>query len=107
MAKLSEKRREQLKIAQRNYREKKKIAGEKQIARWVKESDNLIMDNQKPITNNQKLITDNQIEIISNQLANIKTIISDYEKNIHPTSVRWDIAKKLLTELKQVIDTKE
>ncbi len=100
MAKLSEKRRAQLKEAQRKYRENKRLNGVKQVSVWVKESDSLITNNQM-ITSNQ--ITGNQFESVQNQLAKIQEIIKDYEKHAHPSSVRWDIAKKLIAELKKVL----
>lgn len=101
MAKLSEKRRAQLKEAQRKYRENKRLNGAKQVSIWIKESDSLITNNQM-ITSNQ--ITGNQELIICNQqLEHIKLIVSDYEKHAHPSSVRWDIAKKLIAELKKVL----
>lgn len=107
MAKLSEKRREQLKEAQRKYRENKKLNGIKQVSIWVKESDNLIINNQKitdnPITSNQDVIISNQLESIQTQLVKIQEIIKDYENHAHPSSVRWDIAKKLLADLKKVL----
>ncbi len=107
MAKLSEKRRKQLKEAQRKYRENKKLNGIKQVSIWVKESDNLIINNQKitdnPITSNQDVIISNQLESIQTQLAKIQEIIKDYENHAHPSSVRWDIAKKLLADLKKVL----
>lgn len=100
MAKLSEKRRAQLKEAQRKYRENKRLNGAKQVSIWIKESDSLITNNQM-ITSNQ--ITGNQFESVQNQLAKIQEIIKDYEKHAHPSSVRWDIAKKLIAELKKVL----
>lgn len=107
MAKLSEKRRAQLKEAQRKYRENKRLNGAKQVSVWVKESDSLITNNQKitsnQITGNQELIISNQFESVQNQLAKIQEIIKDYEKHAHPSSVRWDIAKKLIAELKKVL----
>jgi hypothetical protein len=106
MAKLSEKRRAQLKEAQRRYRENKRLNGIKQVSIWVKESDSLITTNQEidnnPITSNQDLIINNQLESVQNQLAKIQEIIKDYENHAHPSSVRWDIAKKLLADLKKV-----
>jgi len=112
MAKLSEKRREQLKEAQRKYRENKRLNGIKQVSVWFKESDNLITNNQdlltcnqqitnNQITSNQDLIICNQLESVQNQLAKIQEIIKDYENHAHATSVRWDIAKKLIADLKK------
>jgi hypothetical protein len=38
-----------------------------------------------------------------NQLAQIKAIVSEYESKAHPSSVRWDVAKKLITDLKKAL----
>lgn len=102
MAKLSEKRRAQLKEAQRKYRENKRLSGAKQVSIWVKESDNLISSN--PITSNQDLIINNQLELLQNQLAQIKEIIERYEGHAHATSPHWTQAKKLIAELKKVLE---
>ena len=99
MAKLSEKRLAQLKEAQRKYRENKRLNGQKQINIWISSNqetpDNLI-------TSNQDLISNNQLESVQNQLAQIKAIVSEYESKAHPLSVRWDVAKKLIADLKAV-----
>jgi hypothetical protein len=101
MAKLSEKRREQLKEAQKIYMEKKRLSGEKQLNIWIKEGANLITNNQDLITNNQDLIT--------NQLELIKAIIDKYENELNRSprslrSPRWENAKRLIGELKQALD---
>jgi len=38
-----------------------------------------------------------------NQLAQIKAIVSEYESKAHPSSVRWDVAKKLIADLNQAL----
>jgi len=38
-----------------------------------------------------------------NQLAQIKAIVSEYESKAHPSSVRWDVAKKLIADLKKAL----
>jgi hypothetical protein len=104
MAKLSKKRREQLKEAQKIYREKKRLGGEKQLNVWIKEGANLITNNQNLITNNQNVITNNQ-DLISNQLEQIKAIVDKYEnESLCNNSPRWQHAKRLIGELKQALD---
>lgn len=92
MAKLSEKRLAQLKEAQRKYRENKRLNGQKQVNMWIS-------SNQETT---DKTISSNQFESLQNQLAQIKAIVAKYEANAHPSSGRWDFAKRLIADLKAV-----
>ena len=55
--------------------------------------------------NQVELSNPNQNELsYDNQIAKIKEIIQDYENRAHPTSPHWNVAKRLIGELKLALD---